>query len=92
MSHTFATLEVSASTYDEVERLLREAGYGHAFIDGAIDMHGIGLIRAAPALKPANVVSKKIGDGPERHYLIGPQRENREEALADLQRLQETER
>jgi len=44
-TYTFATLEVSRETYDEIEAKLREAGYDHAFVDGAIDMHGIGLVR-----------------------------------------------
>lgn len=29
----------------EIWQLLAEAGYHHAFIDGAIDMHGIALTR-----------------------------------------------
>lgn len=37
-------------------------------------------------LKPATVISKKRGDAPEVHYLIGPQRESREEAETDLAR------
>jgi hypothetical protein len=45
MTHTFAELEVSDKTYDEIKALLKEAGYGHAFVGGAIDMHGIGLIK-----------------------------------------------
>ena len=49
MTHTFSLLEVSHSTYDEIESLLREAGYGHAFIENAIDMHGIALTRAVKA-------------------------------------------
>lgn len=47
MSHTFSTLEVSPSAYDEIKGLLKKAGYEHAFTpSGAIDMHGIGLTRA----------------------------------------------
>jgi len=46
MTHTFSLLEVTHSTYDEIESLLHEAGYGHAFIENAIDMHGIALTRA----------------------------------------------
>jgi len=49
MTHTFATLKVSNQTYEEIEKALREAGYEHAFVDGAIDMHGIGLLRGGPA-------------------------------------------
>lgn len=46
MTHTYAELEVSSGTYNEVKKLLTDAGYGHAFMeDGAIDMHGIGLTK-----------------------------------------------
>lgn len=46
MTHTFATLEISAAAYDEIHKLLEEAGYRHTFMeDGTIDMHGIGLIK-----------------------------------------------
>lgn len=50
MTHTYAELEVSAQTYTEIARKLREAGYDHAFIESGhsvsktIDMHGIGLV------------------------------------------------
>jgi hypothetical protein len=44
MTYTFATLEVSADTYGEISAKLRAAGYDHAFVDCAIDMHGIGLV------------------------------------------------
>jgi hypothetical protein len=37
-------------------------------------------------MKPATVISKKRGDEPEIHYLIGPQRASREEAEVDLAR------
>lgn len=54
MTHTYAVLYVSDSTYKEIERLLREAGYHDHFVqtthphpshagDVAIDMHGIAL-------------------------------------------------
>lgn len=47
-THTFAELEVSEEVYEEVAKLLREAGYWHVFMDnGAIDMHGIGLTKGA---------------------------------------------
>lgn len=46
MTHTFAELAVTAGTYEEIAEKLREANYGHTFIGDAIDMHGIGLIRA----------------------------------------------
>lgn len=43
MTHTFAKLEVSESTYKEIEKILKEAGYQHAFIEDTMDMSGIGL-------------------------------------------------
>lgn len=43
-THTFATLKVSRGAYNEIAELLRAANYDHAFIDDAIDMHGIALI------------------------------------------------
>jgi hypothetical protein len=47
-THTYAVMEVSRATYDEIARKLTEAGYDHAFIedsDGvALDMHGIALL------------------------------------------------
>ena len=45
MTHTFAKLEVSKSTYEEIEYKLKEAGYDHAFTEEAIDMNGIGLTK-----------------------------------------------
>lgn len=51
-THTYATLEVSATTYDEIASKLKQAGYDHAFIESpteskpVIDMHGIGLVRS----------------------------------------------
>ncbi|MCY4470769.1 MAG: hypothetical protein OXC08_18805 [Thiotrichales bacterium] len=44
-THTFVELAVSDAVYDEIASKLREAGYDHAFVDGAIDMHGIGFVR-----------------------------------------------
>jgi len=50
MTHTYAELEVSRATYDEIAQKLREAGYDHVFMPErgretpTIDMHGIGLI------------------------------------------------
>jgi hypothetical protein len=46
-TYTYAEMEVTAAAYDEIAGKLRAAGYDHAFNDGAIDMHGIGLTRAA---------------------------------------------
>lgn len=44
-THTFALMEVSDATFEEVARKLREAGYDHAFVDGHLDMHGIALAK-----------------------------------------------
>lgn len=52
-THTFAELEISAAAWDEIALKLRAAGYDHAFVSGAIDMHGIGVTRA-----PEPVVTK----------------------------------
>jgi len=57
-THTYAELEVSAAVYDEIAGKLLAAGYDHAFHDGTIDMHGIGLTRAddpQPANKEAQI-------------------------------------
>ncbi len=43
MTRTFATLEVSPATFNEIFEKLSEAEYHHAFVDDHIDMHGIGL-------------------------------------------------
>lgn len=58
-THTYALLEVSPATYDEVAEKLKAADYDHAFVEGAIDMHGIGLQRG-PAPPPI---------GPNEHIL-----------------------
>lgn len=49
-THTFAQLEVSQRTFDEIKQLLSDAQYQHAFhYDteekvNTIDMHGIALV------------------------------------------------
>lgn len=59
VTHTYAVLEVSKATFDEIASKLREAGYSHAFHseshgadreqkDVIIDMHGIGLKQEEP--------------------------------------------
>lgn len=46
-THTYAELGLSEQAYNEIESKLREADYGHAFMeDGTIDMHGIGVTKA----------------------------------------------
>ncbi len=56
-THSFAELEVSEDTFTEIEKLLRAAGYDHAFIKSAfhgtvIDMHGIGLVKKQASIDP----------------------------------------
>ena len=43
MTYTYAVLDVSRATFEEVARLLNAAGYHHAFDRDVIDMHGIAL-------------------------------------------------
>lgn len=49
MSHTYAVLEVSHETFEEVYRALEIAGYQHAFHEDngrtVIDMHGVALAK-----------------------------------------------
>jgi len=42
MSHTYALLPVSRSTYDEIRGKLQQAGYSVS--DPELDMHGIALV------------------------------------------------
>jgi hypothetical protein len=51
-TYTYVELEVSAAAYDEIANKLRAADYDHALHDHTIDMHGIGLTKAAPATQP----------------------------------------
>lgn len=47
MTYTYAILQISQATYDEIKAKLDAAGYVYAFHDDAdgllIDMHGIAL-------------------------------------------------
>jgi len=62
MTHTYAELEVSRATYDEIAQKLRAAGYQHVFINAGppdaatptIDMHGIGLILEGTTMAAEN--------------------------------------
>ncbi len=55
MTHTYATLEISAKAFDEIANKLNDAGYYTAFDDKGtqIDMEGIALVR-----KPSTRVDK----------------------------------
>lgn len=47
MTYTYALMDVSEATYQEIKAKLLEAGYSHALHDGddgiVLDMHGIAL-------------------------------------------------
>ena len=43
MTYTYAILEVSQATYDEIRLRLIAADYAHAIDGTVIDMHGIAL-------------------------------------------------
>jgi hypothetical protein len=48
-THTYALAVVSRTTYDEVRKLLEDAGYNHAIEEnGVLDMHGIALQTEEP--------------------------------------------
>lgn len=46
-THTYSVLDISASAYEEIRDLLKDAGYHHAIISKergeVIDMHGIAV-------------------------------------------------
>ena len=44
MSHTYATLPVSKSAYNEIMAKMEDAGYEENIEEGVIDMHGIALV------------------------------------------------
>lgn len=52
MSHTYAILEVTQATYDEIRRKLEHACYWHCFHQDegreVIDMHGVAVARWRP--------------------------------------------
>ncbi len=68
-THTYAELDVSALTYYEIAKKLRAAEYHHAFVDGALDMHGIGLTTSEPEISDSmwrdrmRALIKKHGGG-----------------------------
>jgi len=60
MTHTYARLEVSEATYDEIRGKLETAGYDHAFHGGTIDMHGIRLCKNHQAEDRVHRVRKPV--------------------------------
>ncbi len=66
VTHTYVTLEVSAAAYDEIHKKLADAEYQHAFMDdGAIDMHGIALIKEESTDEAVQMPPKK--EQPDDH-------------------------
>jgi hypothetical protein len=59
MTHTFATLEVSAATFDECAQKLRAAGHDQAFVDDCLDTNGIGLVVEEKKKKVRRVQRRK---------------------------------
>lgn len=47
VTRTLAAMEVSPSAYDEIRQKMQAAYWEHAFVEGLIDMTGVGLERAA---------------------------------------------
>lgn len=55
VTHTYATLEVGASTHADVRDRLLAVDYGHAInVEGEIDMHGIALVAESPPWRKGN--------------------------------------
>lgn len=50
MTYTYAILDVSAPTFDEIAEKLRAAAYHHCFDRDVIDMHGIALQKESTAM------------------------------------------
>lgn len=69
-THTYALLELSPAAYDEIAGKLRAAGYHHAFNDGVIDMHGIGIAseKAKPVTAPRLCVTCRKPEGEPHPY------------------------
>lgn len=62
MTHTYATVPVRRSTFEEVYGILSKAGYAYALHDGVIDMHGLGLVVSnSPEPDPKESLKKILG-------------------------------
>lgn len=71
VTHTFALMEVSNSTFNEIESLLRKAQYEHMFEEektpagkrvNGIAMQGIMLVRSTQSVEPAQRPESKGTD------------------------------
>lgn len=65
MTHTYATLEISAKAFDEISRKLNDAGYYKAFDDKGtqIAMEGIALVRQEEPKKPVPPPGRILKEG-----------------------------
>ena len=63
-THTFVLLELSPAAFSEIHDKLKEADYGHAFLeeDGqvVIDMHGIGVSEKTDAVSVSRLHAQAI--------------------------------
>lgn len=70
-THTYVTLEISASGYDEIARKLRAADYGHCFNSaGEINMSGIALVRESESTSPVKIFQAFAGPGTPDYPII----------------------
>jgi len=65
-THTYAILDVSHATYDEIARKLKAAEYWHAFDRDVIDMHGIGLRAVEEEIGPSQLEQPEPTRPPDR--------------------------
>lgn len=65
MTHTLATMEVSAEAFAEIKSKLEAAGYDHAIDmrEGHLDMTGIALRCESPAVEDDGPVSPREASG-----------------------------
>ncbi len=69
MTYTYALMDVSESTYNEIKKKLEDAGYQHAFHDDhdgdgmVLDMHGIALKleSSSPVPNPNKRIEERRG-------------------------------
>ena len=62
MTHTYAAMEVTAATFEEVELKLQEAGYvAHAIEHKTLDMHGVALEKEEADVRDGTYSGPKHG-------------------------------
>ena len=75
MTYSYVKLTVSAAAYDEIRALLLKAGYTQAVMEsGALDMHGIALVRGSeePDIQPLPYIPVKIISPPIDYWIPPP--------------------